>query len=175
MGKNLSSIALLMSSVGVVLVSGCASTSTIQLHDSVTVRLSRFKSVVLDVRSEVPNSSGEVAQLESEIMSRLRTKGLFERVLSRAASGDAKHDLTVLVTIKQLRRVSHQARMMVGAFAGRGKMVADIQLRDASSEAVIGQATAVGKTSGGTVFAGTTSQAVSMIADEVVKLLEQNM
>ena len=122
-----------------------------------------------------PTLHGKLHNSKVKSCLRLRTKGLFERVLPRVASGDEKHDLIVLVTIKQLRRVSHQARMMVGAFAGRGKMVADIQLRDASSEAVIGQATAVGKTSGGTVFAGTTSQAVSMIADEVVKLLEQNM
>ncbi|NKB24006.1 MAG: DUF4410 domain-containing protein [Kiritimatiellae bacterium] len=175
MSDKIRSIAILMSLIGVIFVSGCASTGTILLHDSVTVKLSNFKNMMLDVTSQVSDSGQGVVQLESEIISRLRTKGLFERVFSRAAGDDAPHDLTVLVTIKEIRKVSPGARVTLGAFAGQGKMIVNIQLLDASSGSVVAQATAEGKTSGGTVFAGTTPQAVSKIADEVVKLIEQNM
>jgi len=105
----------------------------------------------------------------------MRNKSFFDRIYSAIAASESIPDLKLKVTITELRKVSAGARVMVGAFAGRGKMVVKMEVFDGKSDTKIGEGTAEGLTSGGTVFAGTTPQAVERVAEQVVSFLTSNM
>ena len=152
-------------------VTGCASKGTLQVQDSPSVKLSSYEGISVRVTSDVSGAETEIALLESFIIAQLRSSTIFDKVYSAVAGSTRASDLRLSATITQLRRVSAGERMMVGAFAGRGKVVVRIELHDDKTGKVIGRATAEGITSGGTAFAGTTPQAIERVAEQVVKFI----
>ncbi|HEV2721359.1 MAG TPA: DUF4410 domain-containing protein [Thermoanaerobaculia bacterium] len=122
--------------------------------------------------TSVPDSSRESVQLESMIVSTLTSSQVFPAVFGASANGAG--ELRVDANISDLRRVSSGARVMLGAFAGRGNMTVNVKLVDTRSGETVGSFTSQGTSSGGTVFSGTTDQAVELAARQIVEFLRQN-
>lgn len=163
---------VLLAVAGLLLLGGCASSGQTLKASPPKTKLSEFKSVVINVTSSVPDSSRESFQLESMIVSTLTSQKLFPAVTGKSAGGNG--DLRVDANISDLRRVSSGARVMLGALAGRGNMTVDVKLVDARSGETIGSFTSQGTSSGGTVFSGTTDQAVELAARQIVEFIRQN-
>lgn len=158
--------------VGVLPLCGCASSGQTLNAQAPTTKLSAYKSVVVNVTSSVPDTSRETLQLESMIVSTLNTAKTFPAVSGGSAGGTG--ELRVNAVITDLRRVSSGARVMLGAFAGRGNMTVDVKLVDTRDGKTVGSFTSQGTSSGGTVFSGTTDQAVELAARQIVEFLRQN-
>ncbi len=159
----------------ILLVAGCASTGTIQQTAPITVKLSGYKTMLFRVSSDVPESSQEVVHFESMTVAKLRERGLFEKVIAGSASPNAKADLRADAEIVKLKKVGSGARVMLGAFAGRAGMAVEVKLTDVKTGKNLGVFKAEGKSSGGTVFAGNTGQAVERIAEQIVEFVQNNM
>jgi hypothetical protein len=140
-----------------------------------TLKLSTYKAMLLNVSSQVSGTSGEIVQLEASTIAKLREKGLFDKVISGSSSPDARADLRVNAKIIQLKRVSPGARVMVGAMAGRAGVDVEVELYDLKENKSIGTFTVQGRSSGGTAFAGTTPQAVERAAEQIVEFIQKNM
>jgi len=154
---------------------GCASAGVLQVTTPMTVKLANYKTMLLDVSSQVLGLEEEVIQLESMTIVKLKEKGLFEKVVAGSASPDASTDLRLNAKIVELRKVSAGSRAMWGAFSGRAGIVIDVGLIDMKTGKPIGAFKAEGKSSGGTVFAGTTSQAIERAVEQIVKFIQKNM
>ena len=64
---------------------------------------------------------------------------------------------------------------MLGAFAGRGSVKVSADLLDGRSGGKLSAFTSEGKTSAGTVFAGTTEQALQRAAEEIAGFVSQSL
>jgi hypothetical protein len=159
----------------VILLEGCASKGTITATTPVGPKLSTYKTILFNTSSQVPGSSEEILQLESMTIAKLREKGLFDKIVSGASSPDAQADLRLNAKIIQLKRVSSGARVMVGAMAGRAGIDVEVELVDVKESRNIGTFVAQGRSSGGSVFAGTTPQAVERAAEQIVEFIQKNM
>jgi hypothetical protein len=154
------------------LLGACASTGALSPTTPLTSRLSTYRTIVFEVSSQVPESAQETIQLESMTVARLREKGIFEKVIAgSAASPDTPADLRLRTRITELNKVGSGARAVLGAFAGQGKIVVAGELIDVKAAQNIGAFTAEGKSSGGTVFAGTTEQAIERAVEQIVEFV----
>ncbi len=159
----------------IILLQGCASRGAIKETTPMTLKLSTYKTMLLNISSQVPGTSEEIAQLETVTITKLREKGLFGKVIPGSSSPDAPADLRLNAKIIQLKRVSPGARVMVGAMAGRAGIDVEGELFDLKESKNIGTFVAQGRSSGGTAFAGTTPQAVERAAEQIVEFIQKNM
>ena len=154
---------------------GCASRGAIKETTPMTLKLSIYKTMLFNISSQVAGSSEEIVQLETVTIAKLREKGLFDKVISGSSSPNAQADLRLNAKIVQLKRVSPGARVMVGAMAGRAGIDVEVELVDLKESKTIGTFIAQGRSSGGTVFARTTPQAVERAAEQIVEFIRKNM
>ena len=157
------------------LLGGCASKGAIRTTTPLAVKLSNYKTIMVNVSSQGPGLSEEIVQLETMTITKLREKGLFDKVIAGSSSPDAPTDLRLNARIVELKRVSSGARVMVGAFAGRAGIDIDVELTDMRTGKGIGTFMAQGRSSGGTVFAGTTPQAVERAVEQIVEFIQNSM
>lgn len=158
--------------VAIFIISGCASTGTIQPMKPIDVKLTNYKTAIVHVTSQLPESRQEIFQLESLIIAKLREKGIFEKVISGNTSPDAPADLKLDGKIVELKKVNAGMRVMLGAFAGQGRVLVDVALIEQKSGDGIAKFMAEGKSSGGTIFAGTTEQAIERAAEQIVGFIQ---
>lgn len=160
-------------------VAGCASTGKSTVRQAFSVSLGQFKSATVEVVSAAEKNPARIneflVQLESRIIAKLREKGTFAKVYSQAADADAKSDVALRVIITNIRDISAFDRVMWGGLAGQANTKATVEVRERASDKLIGSGEIEGKSSGGSVMAGTTSEAVDRVADEVVRLVVDNL
>lgn len=161
--------------LGMLLFVGCASKGALITETPMTTKLADYKTMLLHVSSQVPGSSEEVIQLESMTVAKLREMGLFEKVIAGSASPDVPADLRLNVRIVELREVSSGKRVFLGALAGRARIAVDAELIDLQTGKTIGAFKAEGKSSGGTVFAGTTEQAIERVVEQIVEFVQKRL
>ncbi|MGH9458559.1 MAG: DUF4410 domain-containing protein [Thermoanaerobaculia bacterium] len=155
---------------------GCASGgSTTALEPMAAPLGSNYRTIVVSVASSVPDSDADARALENEIITELRKNPRLASVVSATGSPDAKADLRLDANIVNLRKVSPGKRVMLGALAGRGSVTVDVNLVDGTSRRNLAAFTSEGKTSGGTVFAGTTEQALQRAAEEIAGFVSQSL
>src|SRR5262249_8053825 len=127
------------------LLAGCASSGELKSTTATTNRLSTYRTLVLEVSSTVPDSALETTQLETMAVTHLRSTGILEKVIAgSAATADTPADVRLRARITELNKVGAGSRAMLGAFAGRGKVVVVSELVDAQSGQSIGAFTAEG-------------------------------
>jgi hypothetical protein len=165
-------------SIVLLFAAGCASTGNSTMSQPLTVKLSQFKSATVEVKSTAPQAPVRLdeflEQLQSRIIVKLRESNAFKRIYSQAEM-DSHSDLRITVIITKIRDVDNFNRVMWGALAGQAKTEATVEFSEQSTGKLLGSGEIEGKSSNGTVFSGTTSEAVDRVADEVVKLVEQNL
>lgn len=157
---------------------GCASHSSATMHFSqpLNTNLSDYKSVAVSVTSNVANTDSLVMQIEDAIVSALSQQGKYSKVYSSSTGNAADStELKIAVTITKIRDVNTFERKMLGALAGQGGVYADVELTESQSGKVLAKGSIEGKTSGGSIRAGTTPQAAERVAEEVVKFISSPM
>ena len=83
-------------------------------------------------------------------------------------SGQKIGELLVEAEVIKINRVGRAARVMVGGMAGQASLELQIKLVDQKENKVIGETSVTGKSSGGTIFAGTTEDAIKEAAKGAV-------
>jgi flagellar hook-basal body complex protein FliE len=146
---------------------GCASTSSINSTLAPTVPLDNFKTVLVNVQSNVEDSEKETATFKNMLIAELSKNNKWEVVTVNAAKGQ----LELSATITKLNKVGGVSRILLGGLAGRASVDVDVVLKDSNGN-VISQFSANGKSSGGTVFAGGTDQALGKTAEQIVAFME---
>lgn len=156
--------------VAVSILTGCASGGATHYSQPLNASLSDYKSMTVSVTSSVANTDALVMMIESVILSSLSNQGKYSRITS---GNVADTELKTSVVITKIRDVDTFDRVMLGAFAGQGKVFADVELTEMKSGRVLAKGSVEGTTSGGSIFAGTTPQAAERVANEVIKLISQ--
>jgi len=163
---------------GLLFVTGCQSTGKSNLREPLAVKLRQFKSTTVEVKSTVPKPPKRLdefmAQLESRIIGRLRSTNAFAQIYPAAAI-DSPSQLKILVTITKVRDIDNMTRLMWGAMAGQANTQATVELREQPSGKLLAIGDIEGKSSGGSIIAGTTPEAVDRVADQVVRLITENL
>ena len=175
---RLGHILIFFFSIAFLFATGCASTANSTMNQPISVKLSQFKSATVEVKSGMSKTSERLdeflEQLEGRIIVKLREQKAFEKIYSQAET-DSRSDLHITVIITKMRDVDNYDRVMWGALAGQAKTEATVELREQTTGKLIGSGQIEGKSSNGTVLSGTTPQAVDRVADEVVKIVDQNL
>jgi len=148
-----------------VVLMGCASTGVLTLAVPPTVALKEFKTVSVKVDSNVAEASEEMKQLQTYLIAGLADTGRWQVV-------DARAELQLNATITELHKVGSGARVLLGAFAGQASVDLEVEVTD-SKGAAVSKFKVTGKSSGGTIFAGTTDQALQQAAKEIVAFFQK--
>ncbi|MDB6123162.1 MAG: hypothetical protein JWQ71_2155 [Pedosphaera sp.] len=175
---SLSQILAAFGCILLLLATGCASSGRSAMRQPLSVKLSQFKSAAIEVKSALPHDPEKLdefkVQLESRIVAKLRQQKAFGKTFAMASS-DLPAELNIVVIITKVREVDNFNRVMFGAFAGQANTTATVELREQATGKLLGSGEIEGKSSGGTVFAGTTPEAIERVADEVVRLITENL
>lgn len=161
---------------------GCAS-SSIYMREPVSIKLSDYKTLLVDVSTRnIGYFSDAKNQLENLLISELREKNLFKKVILNTSSEEESADLHLSVTIVDLLKVSRSDRMFWGYFVGgcfggpgSAKIRVDVKLIDPETTKLIGECEVVGRSSHHSTFAGTTEQAIELAADKIVEYVHNNI
>jgi len=145
---------------------GCASTSSVTSTIAPTVSLDGFKTLSVSVQTKVEDSEREAQAFKEILISELKKKNKWEVVGSNPQS-----QLELSATITNLNKVGTAARLLAGAIAGRASVDVDVVLKDTKGK-VISQFAVNGKSSGGTIFAGTTDQALEKAAEQIAAFMQ---
>jgi hypothetical protein len=143
---------------------------------SVPIDTSSYPLVVLDVKSDLPDSKAETKMLEGFLADRFAKKRIFDRVILPGMGGDLPdHTAHVAVVIKKLRRVEPTDRIAVGAFAGSARVIALVEVTESGTGKRLDTFEAEGVSAMGTIltaYQGDTSHALESLADQVVERFE---
>jgi len=156
--------------IAIMALGGCSSAGSMVVTTPVERSLARYPSLLVTIKADIEDAEQETADLQSRLMDLLIEESIFKRVAVAREEG-ITYDLLLKVRIVELRRVNQSERFIAGALAGRAKLIAELDLQDARTGKMLGQAQVEGKSGGGTVFAGGTDQAVQKAAEQIVEFL----
>jgi hypothetical protein len=144
----------------------CASSHESIITSPIKTQLSQYKNITVSVTCSTadPIADEERDLLVKEICMGLEQTGKFQYVNESDPSGQRIGELLVKADITKINRVSRAARVMVGGMAGQAAVELKVQLLDPKEDKLIGETNVTGKSSGGTVFAGTTEDAIKEAA-----------
>lgn len=148
---------------------GCA-TGGVHKASAPSTKLSRNQSICINVSATTSAWSPEASSLKGILIAKLDESGIFRNITTDADTADLRLD----VLIVRVKRVSGASRVLVGAMAGRAGINTESRLYDVRSNASLASFDAYGRSSGGTVFAGTTAQAIDRVADKICDFLKKN-
>ncbi|MCX8026660.1 MAG: DUF4410 domain-containing protein [Thermodesulfovibrionales bacterium] len=152
-----------------VLLSGCAGQSVVRPDAEFKVKGGITANVV--VKTVIPQNQKEIDQIETTLLEKLKKANIFSSLVEKGQ----KADLLISVDIEQMALVSRSERFWVGAMAGRAKVSGKVSVIDHYSGKSIGSFDVETTSSGGTVFAGTTDDAIDKFTDEVVRYLVERV
>jgi len=146
----------------------------VRVNSNTGVKLSNYRTILLEFSTKVADSDSELDQLESQVTSGIKREGLFEKIFLASGNPDAKTDLTLRAELIGLNKVSAAARFIGGAFAGRAKAIMNVKVLENSSGRELFAFQAEGKT-GAWSMAGSTDQAIRLTSKQIVDYLKNNL
>lgn len=136
--------------------------------------LSVYNTAILRVTS---NTADEMVQAQSIfgalLVMRINDLHQFRRVTLADSSVADSGALLITIAVSGIRKVSPLKRAMLGAFAGRAQMTADVEFVDATSQRSLGAYTVKGQ-SGGMGYSGGTEEASGQLANAVAELIARH-
>ncbi len=166
-----STVGIIVALLGLVFVTSCSPVSMIRNNVIMKpTKLSTFKTITVNVNSKIKKQNTEklVSKLKRQIVYDLNEEKLFKVIEN---DGELKLD----VTITKIRKVSGAARILLGVLAGRAKIYAKCVLTNTKTNKILRKFEVEGESSGGSIFAGTTNQAIKEISKSIVNYLRNNM
>ena len=144
-----------------------------------TVKLSNYKAIQVNVTSNIEKSDKFCCKLQDKIIKMLTEKKLFDKILKGEASQAPPADLQLNAEIVAFRKVNTLERMFLDDFVGEAEMVVVNRLKDLKTGNELGTFTAGSETASGglaaTFGAGTSKQAIKLVAKQIVKYIKTHM
>jgi hypothetical protein len=123
--------------------------------------------VLVETSSALPDMAGETRLLNDSIITGLRETGFFGSVSGIRADTNSTAGIKVRAEIREVQKVSDNARTWMGGFAGQARMAVQVTVADLDSGNRIETFEAEGY-SGKSARAGTTGEAIQRAAEQVV-------
>jgi len=146
---------------------GCASTSSVNSTVAPTAAFDSFKTLSINVQTKVEDSEKEAQTFKEILAAEIKKKNKWEVI-----DANPQCQIEISATITNINKVGGAARIILGALAGRASVDVDVIVKDAKGK-VISQFAVSGKSSGGTIFAGTTNQALEKAAEQIAAFMEK--
>jgi len=148
---------------------GCASPSGVVKNDSPVLisKLISMDSIFVESTSSLGDLDTEKHLLGDLIVSGLREKQYFTNVSGNKEDVKSGSGIKVTADIKEINKVSDNARLWTGALAGQARILVQVTVSDLNSGNQIEAFEAEGK-SGKSAFAGTTDEAIQLAAGQIV-------
>lgn len=148
---------------------GYASSSGVVKNDSPVLisKLVSMDSIFVESTSSLGDLETEKHLLGDLIVSGLKEKQWFMSVSGNKADVNSGSGIKVAADIKEINKVSDNARSWAGALAGQARILVQVTVSDLSSGNQIEVFEAEGK-SGKSAFAGTTDEAIQLAAEQIV-------
>ncbi len=147
------------------LIIGCAPQTTVK-SDSL-FQIKGLNTVSVIVETIIPASEKEIEAIEQKLIEKLKEANIFSKVLMK----NQNSDLIIKIQIEELVKVSKSDRFWLGAMAGRAKVSGKVTLIENFSGKVLGSFDVEAISSGGTIFAGTTEQAIDNFVEKVTDFI----
>ena len=149
---------------------GCASSSKVMKSSmKEPVRLSDYRELKVQVSSKRDYEQEHLAKLQELITHKQKAERAKRR--APASAQTQKEGLYLKVNVTKLSTVTKFSRIMFGAFAGRAEVIADVYVYEKGKNRPIGHFQVNGKSSGGSVAAGGTDEAIQKTAEAIVTYL----
>ncbi|MBX2884528.1 MAG: DUF4410 domain-containing protein [Granulosicoccus sp.] len=152
--------------------SGCAATGSLEETIGPAIDLRQFSQVRVVIDAATDEQRDIVDLLEAKLIAQLARSGSFEKVWSARAADSEQADLSMRVKLVDLNRVSSEQRALWGGLVGRGAVVLDVLLLNNANDQTVGGFQASGKSSGGTSFSGTTTQAIDQAVAQIIRYIQ---
>ncbi len=158
-------------------IAGCAASAggTLKVDYPSAANLSNVGNLEVIVRCETSQAEKEKGPIETAVVMRLRNLAVFKKVYLAPGSAGETPDLRLTVVVTNIKRVTKASRLWFGSMAGQGKIKANIELYDLQSNLKVRQATVEGVTSNGTVFSGSTDEAIDKLAEAIANYFQENL
>jgi hypothetical protein len=153
----------------VFLVTGCA--AQLAIKPEADFKIKNVESASVTVNTILPDCKKEIEQIEKSLTAKLKEYNIFSKITDKSQSPD----LIIKVEIEELVKVSKSERFWFGAMAGRGKVNGRITLIEEFSGKIIGSFYVESLTSGGSIFAGTTEQAINNFIEKIISFIQEKM
>ncbi|GLI52889.1 DUF4410 domain-containing protein [Thermodesulfovibrio yellowstonii] len=147
------------------LIVGCAGQTTIK--PEAEFKIKNIKTASVKVKTLLADCKEEIEKIEKTLIEKLKEANMFDAIHENTQNTD----LIIEIDIEELAKVTKSDRFWYGAMAGRAKVGGKVKLIEGFSGKVLGSFYVESLSSGGTVFAGTTQQAIDDFVNEVVKHL----
>lgn len=152
---------------------GCAS-SVLLIRKPLETKLNQYSNFIFSAETSVAEDvNEEITDLEVTVINRVKGLNLFKSTELGDGKNAKEGSLIIKAVITDINKVSGTARFFLGAFAGKASMTIDVSFIDAKTGNSIGEFNITGK-SGGTGYAGGTSEAIEMTADKIAEVISQN-
>ncbi len=151
------------------IISGCAPQTRVQMESSFTLRPE--KAITVAVESKNLEYIKEAQKIEVLLLEKLKSTNVFSDIRK-----DKKNsDFLIKVIITEVVRVSSSDRFLYGAMAGRAKIAGNVFIENPISGEIIGKFYLESISSGGTVFAETTDDAIERFTTQIVDTILANI
>lgn len=157
------------------LVCGCAANVLVEDVTPLEFSLSSYDKALVDVQAKsqsIKNAEGftlSKAELESQFISNLQNKKLFEVVSNQALPDTNEDTLRINLIVEDFNYVSGASSVMFGIMTGNARLSILAQLIDADTGRVLGEIRSGAKTkSSGGIFRGSTGTLISAITEQLV-------
>ncbi len=147
---------------------GCASSGVVRNASPIaTATPVPLDFVLVQTSSSLAGLETEKHQLNEMIITGLRETEIFGSVSTNMADAGPAGGIKVTADIKEITKVSNDARVWFGALAGRARILVAVKIASLNSGNQI-QSFEVEGLSGDTARAGTTDEAIQRVAQRVV-------
>jgi hypothetical protein len=154
---------------GLVILIGCASSGMIQHASPLAAgTLVSIDFALVETSSALGDLTAEKHLLGEQIVSGLRSRGIFDDVDNDPAAAVTNSGVKIEAVITSINKISREQRDWAGALAGRAHIVVAATVSDLGSGKVIETFEVEGESSGGSNLAGTTDEAIQRAAELVV-------
>lgn len=156
---------------------GCASTAVTQMIKEPEIKFNQYEYFSINVEIDDVYFNEEIDDafidlLKDTILRKIFEKKLASKIIYRS-NNNLNKLLNINITLTDLNKVTAIERFLVGGLAGQGIVGVKVECYDKDNSKVISEAVIMGKSSGGTIFAGTTSQAVEKASEQIANLIEK--
>ena len=147
---------------------GCASSGRVRNATPIlTSQPVSLDFVLVETSSSLNDLESEKRFLRESIITGLNERQIFGTVSGRKADVASGNGLKLKAEIREIKKVSDEARVWAGALAGRAQILIQVTVSDLISGKQIEAFEAEGK-SGKSAGAGTTNEAIQQAANQVV-------
>lgn len=150
-------------------IAGCAGQTTIKPEGEFKIK--NIQTVSVKVITLLTNCQEEIEKIEKTLIEKLQETNIFKEIQNNTQ----KADLIIEINIEELAKVTKAERFWYGALAGRAKVAGKVKLLEGSSGKVLGSFYLESESSGGTIFAGTTEQAIDNFVKQIISYIQEKI